>query len=253
MRKGFTLVEVMITLGVIGVVAAVTLPVLNQKIKEARTVNRLKQVYSTLSQAYTRAVQEHGTPDNWELIGYNSPEGSNNLMAKLTPYLKVIQVCNAGETGCFQEDVSYVGLNGKYNAGKYFSASTKASIARLVNGAFIRTFIYSPNCTTNFGTSTQLQNGCGQISIDINGFAGPNQYGVDTFWVYVTKYGLVPFGSAVDTSGFKFSSNCKDKSIGFVGSWSVNGMGCAAWVLYNENMDYLHCKDLSWTGKKRCK
>ena len=28
---------------------------------------------------------------------------------------------------------------------------------------------------------------------------------------------------------------------------------CTVWVLYDENMDYLHCNDLSWTGKKTCK
>ena len=33
----------------------------------------------------------------------------------------------------------------------------------------------------------------------------------------------------------------------------LNGYTCAAWIIYNENMDYLHCNDLSWDGKKRCK
>ena len=30
------------------------------------------------------------------------------------------------------------------------------------------------------------------------------------------------------------------------------GFACAAWVIYNENMDYLHCSDLGWSGRKRC-
>ena len=33
---------------------------------------------------------------------------------------------------------------------------------------------------------------------------------------------------------------------------SYNGYGCAAWVIYNKNMDYLHCNDLSWEGKHKC-
>ena len=33
----------------------------------------------------------------------------------------------------------------------------------------------------------------------------------------------------------------------------ANGNGCTAWVIINENMDYLHCSDLSWTGKHSCK
>ena len=26
-----------------------------------------------------------------------------------------------------------------------------------------------------------------------------------------------------------------------------------AWVLHNENLDYLHCNDLSWDGKHSCR
>lgn len=34
---------------------------------------------------------------------------------------------------------------------------------------------------------------------------------------------------------------------------SNSGAGCAAWVIYNENMDYLYCNNLSWDGKTTCK
>ena len=33
----------------------------------------------------------------------------------------------------------------------------------------------------------------------------------------------------------------------------ANGYGCTAWVLQNENLDYLHCNDLSWDGKHSCR
>lgn len=32
----------------------------------------------------------------------------------------------------------------------------------------------------------------------------------------------------------------------------ITGGGCTAWVIFNENMDYLHCDDLSWNGKTKC-
>lgn len=31
------------------------------------------------------------------------------------------------------------------------------------------------------------------------------------------------------------------------------GTSCSAWVIYNENMDYIRCSDLSWGGKTKCK
>ena len=245
----FTLAEVLITLGVIGVVAAITMPTVIQKYKEARTVSRLKQTYSILSQAFSRAVDDYGTPDNWNLVGYNTTEGSENLLAKLTPYMKTTKICKANEKGC-TPDVSYLALDGKTSAGKLYN--NKAT-AKLVNGSLITPFIYSKTCQNAWGTSTQMQNVCASIGVDINGDKKPNQNGVDYFNFHVTKYGIVPYGSPVETSPFKFDTNCRDKSIGMVGAWSVNGYGCAGWVIYNENMDYLHCSDLAWDGKKRCK
>ena len=65
MKKGFALAEVLITLGIIGIVAAMTLPALVQKNQEKVTVTKLKKVYSILSQAYQFAVNDYGTPDLW--------------------------------------------------------------------------------------------------------------------------------------------------------------------------------------------
>ena len=245
----FTLAEVLITLGVIGVVAAITMPTVIQKYNEARTVSRLKQTYSILSQAFSRAVDDYGTPDNWNLVGYATSEGSENLLAKLTPYMKTTKICKAYEIGCVS-DVNYLALDGKTDAGKvYYHRAT----AKLANGSLLNTRIYSKTCQNAWGTSTQMQNECAEIGVDINGDKKPNQFGVDYFLFHVTKYGIVPYGSPVETSKFRFATNCRDKSIGSVAGWSANGYGCAGWVIYNENMDYLHCSDLAWNGKKRCK
>lgn len=51
-KYGFTLAEVLITLGIIGVVAAMTMPSLIASHKEKETVSKLKKVYSTLSNAF---------------------------------------------------------------------------------------------------------------------------------------------------------------------------------------------------------
>lgn len=51
-KSGFTLAEVLITLGIIGVVAAITLPTLIQNNDEKATVTKLKKMYSNLQNAY---------------------------------------------------------------------------------------------------------------------------------------------------------------------------------------------------------
>lgn len=60
-RKGaFTLAEVLITLGIIGVVAALTLPSLIQKYQEQVLENQLKKMYSTISQGIQKAMADDG-------------------------------------------------------------------------------------------------------------------------------------------------------------------------------------------------
>lgn len=62
-RFAFTLAEVLITLGIIGIVAAMTIPTLTQRYREKVLINRLKDTYSIFSQAYKLAVNEYDSPE----------------------------------------------------------------------------------------------------------------------------------------------------------------------------------------------
>ncbi len=55
LNQGFSLAEVLITLGIIGVVAAMTIPLMMSKYNRYVTETRLKGVYSTILQAYKMA------------------------------------------------------------------------------------------------------------------------------------------------------------------------------------------------------
>ena len=59
-KIAFTLAEVLITLGIIGVVAAMTLPVLTAKYQKTVTATQLKKSYSTILQAFTMAQKDYG-------------------------------------------------------------------------------------------------------------------------------------------------------------------------------------------------
>ena len=63
--KAFTLAEVLITLGIIGVVAALTMPVLIQNYKQKLIITRLKKFYSTMSQAVLRSSIDNGPSGDW--------------------------------------------------------------------------------------------------------------------------------------------------------------------------------------------
>jgi hypothetical protein len=66
----------------------------------------------------------------------------------------------------------------------------------------------------------------------INGSKAPNKNGQDVFYFIVSKDRIIPCGTKDETTR-GFDNDCKLKSGG--------ELGCTAWVIYNENMDYLHC------------
>lgn len=239
-KKAFTLAEVLITLAIIGVVAAMTVPSLLQGQQEKATVTALKKAFSTLSNAFTLAVNDNGTPDNWGMIA----NPSSPMLDKLKPYLNVAKDCTDGSKGCFPTGVNY----------KYL-APTQGNIGviddwnepalKLADGTLLLGEVNSSDCSSPIGNSTALKNVCGNYYVDINGYKSPNQVGKDVYRFWLTKFGIIPMGNEQQTASYTFSIGCKDKDV-------TTGFGCAAWVIYNENLDYLHCSGLDWNGPTKC-
>lgn len=243
----FTLAEVLITLGIIGVVAAVTIPSLIQKNQDLSTASKLKKVYSTLSNAYNSAVAENGTPDGWGLTSatpYDSASGLKMLNA-ITPYLNVAQDCgNTTTKGCFP-DVTYQYLSGSswINWVNINQNTTQFARVRLADGTSLAAQYgnANTNCNQSYGTTAALQSACGMLYVDINGNKSSGKLGTDLFMFYFTNFGIIPSGTVSDTS-YSFLSRCINDR-----RW-----GCAAWVIYNENLDYNRCSGLNWGGPTTC-
>ena len=70
-KKAFTLAEVLITLGIIGIVAAMTLPTVVNKYQERVTVTKVKKFYSLINQVLLFAIKDNGYVDEWDYIEYN--------------------------------------------------------------------------------------------------------------------------------------------------------------------------------------
>ena len=251
-KTGFTLAEVLITLGIIGVVAAMTLPALIQKQQEKATVVRLKKAYSILSQAYMFAVQEYGTPDTWgmsgkqpinddkgQITGYDS-SGIELERAILTKFMKG-QKCNS-VFECFSGNVTVMNLAKTVDNKKL---DLKAHPVFALNDGTVILFgsVFSPNCTR----MDLKPNACSDILVLWPDKKGQIIRGINDFMFFLTKDGIVPHGREASPV-FPFETHCSLTSTN-----RNNGHGCTAWVLYNGNMDYLHCSGLSWNGKKKCK
>lgn len=102
-KKAFTLAEVLITLGIIGVVAALTIPTLMANHRKKVVETRLSKFYSTINQAILMAEANYGDKIDWGKLdtGYEEDEDGNIDTSKskvlpwfekyLKPYLQLTE------------------------------------------------------------------------------------------------------------------------------------------------------------------
>lgn len=232
LKSGFTLAEVLITLAIIGVVAALTMPTLIQKYQEKVFIEKLKQAYSIFSQATRLATAENGAVKDWDIGTFKKDDapvvmdGSLKLYNILSSYLRKSKNC-ADESGCFGEN--YITLDG----GKYsFQPNTHSMYAKGILANGISFAIASNGSGCNSVTVKGYDDICGVIYVDLNSYKGPNQAGVDYFGFYITSKGVQPIGLP------QFDGGINEYVCLYNQHKSGNGIGCTAWVLANGNMDY---------------
>lgn len=225
MKKGFTLAEVLITLGVIGVVAAMTLPVLVQKYTDYKNIVAWRKSYSVIQNAFNSTIAE-GVPvcSVFNKSGCVEPRhgfsASDEFIATMRKHLKVIDVCAyQGNTllypTCKKKGVethSWSGIWGTSNYSVYGTLKGKArsGVSRLNSYDFMNfAFLLSDGSVIYFGG---MHSGL-TIAVDVNSAAkGPNQLGRDLFSLRVIiedsgkKVYLRPNGSK-GTVGYSDSNN----------------------------------------------
>ena len=161
LRAAFTLAEVLITLGIIGIVAALTLPSVIAKYQKEQTVVQLKKAYSTLDNAARLSTVYNGEMQTWDSNLFNT----NIKEYVATYYLPYIN----GEKNTNWVDKNYVihNLNGRTLMD--FQSQARTTMVKTVNSQM---FIFS---------QTQIGQGYLWIFADINGTKGPNRIGRDVF------------------------------------------------------------------------
>lgn len=169
MAKGFTLAEVLVTLGIIGVVAAMTIPTLIQEHQKRALATATKKFYSTMSQAVRTYMAEEGVDDlrNTPLASDNyedsdSPEAVESIRNFVTKYMKVAKECDHDANDCFAE---------KY---KNFDGS-ESDFTTNSNWTGRRDYVLSDGSIIRIGYSF----GPIELFVDVNGKKGPNRIGYD--------------------------------------------------------------------------
>lgn len=198
MKKGFTLAEVLITLGIIGVVAAMTIPTLIAKLRNTRDSAALKEDFSILKQMMLSANDDGAMGEI--VVGNNMDEMKKWFNTYFLPYIKVVNVCY-GTNGCFPEKIK-TSNGSKWPASKPCGA---ASIAfTLNNGSYV--------CMDDFGDTrfgVEPRGVTIGILVDVNGDKNPNQFGKDIFAFVFKDESLVPGG--YDMTQAQIDENCSEK------------------------------------------
>ncbi len=227
-NKAFTLAETLIVIGIIGVVAALTLPNLNHATGDKETVTRVKKIYSSLTDAFDRAQVIYGPYEEWlqdidiscdkdKCQGYD--KANERFAKRVTEFMKISKDCGIND-------------NCKVNASIGFEPE------------YLYTVVLSDGTALSFGAKEDIW----QIGVDINGpNKGKNQDGHDVFAFSVGPKGLLP-------GGYGYYNKGADEYNTPIMCFNMNY--CTRWIVENGNLDYLKADDngvcpngtqLSWT------
>lgn len=217
-RIAFTLAEILITLGIIGIVAAMTIPTLMANYQKEEYTIAGKKAYSEFNQALIKMASDNGCTGDLRCTGLVNWGGTQEAFGnEIVKYFKVIKNCESSSggptiNGCFSQKVAYNydGTGGRTNW--YDNTSYYRFIT--ADGMSFSFSIDSNNCGNDYSNHitnnmTQL---CGRVWIDVNGpTKGPNNWGRDIYYFWITNGKgplLYPIGG-VDDNDY---GNWKDAS-----------------------------------------
>lgn len=159
---GFTLAEILITLGIIGIIASITIPILQKNIQEAEYKTGYKKAYSDLSQAFNSVSMENDFVNNGNVT---EGPGIKNNFDKIKAKFKIVKECNNSlAEGCW--------VDACMNDGDCWSA-LQAENSQGKSWGFIDA---SGRAWINYKKSFALW-----PIVDINGSKLPNRMGRDRF------------------------------------------------------------------------
>ena len=181
-KAAFTLAEVLITLGVIGVVSALTLPTLINNYQKKQAATRLKAAYSQLTQAIRMSTAENEEVSGWDC---DSPNWFDRYLLNY-----MVGIKHQWKDLSAPDSIPYKQISGNRETGLAMlrPGFGGTEVYTLLNGVDI--FFYSNRKGHSKGHKTGL-------IIDTNGTSTkPNQFGKDAFFFQLWEDGsLLPAGT----------------------------------------------------------
>lgn len=230
-RKGFTLAEVLITLGVVGIVAVLTVPAIVRNYRTRLYVSQLQKVSAQIQDA-TQSVMNDEHTDKF----YDTKAGTANS-------------CSDANNGTCETGIGYLLNNYLKTIKKNCLNSTEPCAVnttgyyKLIDGTSLPGIWYE-YCvqTTNGATicgSYNQTNQCMSLLVDVNSMAEPNTVGRDVFAMDIHNDGsLSDWGSGCQDNSYGCTA---DKCSGGLSTGSVAQAACGCYTAVSKSnwkMDY---------------
>ena len=245
-ETAFTLAEVLITLSVIGIVAALTIPSMIE--------NHNNKAWKTAKDLWDKKLVEATRQMNIDGVMTGVASSTEDYMNYFKKYVKVIKTCeNDKLENCYA--TKFVQTGDKETEVEVSSLTTASTLGQKDWGTNTMGFViadgttvvmaYNPNCSSVDPFSQEGQSGqvgCMSMLIDVNGKKGPNRVGDD----------IELKNATISTCDMKFQDKCIAAS-DIYPTTAINtcdGSGNEEWDDRGTDQ-YNYCSTNHWAGAKK--
>lgn len=183
-QLAFTLAEMVMAMGIISVLAVLTVPILKQDNKNTLYVEQLKKFNSTFQDALQLMAKREGVFIFGNTSVFNGAQNTNSARSALIDdamkkTFPVVKSCRHGDSSCQIDGYKYLD---KTPAGNLFD---KYNSFYITDGMVVMLKL-DIRCS-QYNTISK----CGELFVDVNGVKKPNTYGRDLFHFYINQNGFL--------------------------------------------------------------
>ncbi|MFA7658644.1 MAG: type II secretion system protein [Candidatus Gastranaerophilaceae bacterium] len=222
-QPAFTLAEVLIVLGIIGVVAEYTIPTLVANTQKQIYVTSLQKAFSTWNQALIQMANDGGCIG--DLSCFFDSADLHTMGDKIATYFKVVKNCDTTTSGCFSDTVATT-----FDGTTPTSGNDSTSYYRFITADGMSISLATPSISCSNSTDALTKMCMTNVYIDVNGLKKPNALGRDIFRFVIDNDkgpALYPMGGA-KFNYWKTNNRC---DYGYNGGTNKSGYYCPGRII----------------------
>lgn len=177
-RRAFTLAELIIVIAIVGIIAAVTIPLVSSNSQKLQSISALQKANNT----FTNMVNQSQVNTKMESWNFNT-DTETFVKEYFLPHVSVAKDCGMTDEGCFADSYASANTGGSSVGNDYYKVMLSDGIGMAVK--------LTPGCTDSNPSE------CVTFIVDTNGTKKPNRWGKDVFeyQILANLSTVVPYGS----------------------------------------------------------